>query len=114
MAAAVATLTSLADECVSDVSPLRVRQEEQGAAGEYLVRRRTDGDDFIEVRVAVVGNVDAGKRSVTQSQSHTVTHSHTQSHTVTQPHIHVLCNSCVKCAVVSCHPPPLLVLSWVY
>lgn len=37
-------------------------QEEGGDVVEYLVRNRCDGDDFIEVRVAVVGNVDAGKR----------------------------------------------------
>lgn len=64
MAASLVTLAKLANECGADVSPFRVRQEEQGDAGDFLVRRRTDGDDFIEVRVAVVGNVDAGKSTL--------------------------------------------------
>lgn len=31
---------------------------------EFLVRRRPQNDDFQEVRVAVVGNVDAGKSTL--------------------------------------------------
>ncbi|CAH8596064.1 unnamed protein product [Schistosoma guineensis] len=31
---------------------------------EYLIRRKTASDDFVDVRVAVVGNVDAGKSTL--------------------------------------------------
>lgn len=64
MASSVATLTKLANECSADISLLRTRKEEGGDVVEYLVRNRCDGDDFIEIRVAVVGNVDAGKSTL--------------------------------------------------
>lgn len=64
MAQSLVTLRKLADECAADISLLRQRHEAEGDAAEYLVRRRCDGDDFIEVRVAVVGNVDAGKSTL--------------------------------------------------
>ena len=85
MTASVATLTQLAELCVADISLVRARMASVGAVAEYLVRTRCDGDDFIEVRlpnhiiqkkkkrihhllnqvrVAVIGNVDAGKSTL--------------------------------------------------
>ncbi|KJE94417.1 GTP binding protein 1 [Capsaspora owczarzaki ATCC 30864] len=61
----VATLRQLAIECKADISLLREKQADAGTVAEYLVRRRMDDEsDFIEVRVAVVGNVDAGKSTL--------------------------------------------------
>ncbi|XP_054737305.1 GTP-binding protein 1 [Anastrepha obliqua] len=62
--ASVATLQSLATTIDADVVLLRQRKVEKGLAGQYLVRRRVDTSDFMEIRVAVVGNVDAGKSTL--------------------------------------------------
>lgn len=35
-----------------------------GLTGQYLIRMRVDESDFMEIRVAVVGNVDAGKTTL--------------------------------------------------
>ena len=40
--------------------------------GQYLVRRRLDQQDFLEIRVAVVGNVDAGKSTLLGVLTHGV------------------------------------------
>ncbi|KAJ9576701.1 hypothetical protein L9F63_025402, partial [Diploptera punctata] len=45
------------------VAPAAEKKEE-GVTGQYLVRRRVDQQDFLEIRVAVVGNVDAGKSTL--------------------------------------------------
>ncbi|XP_076447703.1 GTP-binding protein 1-like [Babylonia areolata] len=62
--AAVATLHSITDclglECVQ----LRERAAEEGTVAEFLLRQKLDVEDFMEVRVAVVGNVDAGKSTL--------------------------------------------------
>uniref|UniRef100_A0A182HNW7 GTP-binding protein 1 n=1 Tax=Anopheles arabiensis TaxID=7173 RepID=A0A182HNW7_ANOAR len=63
-AASVATLESLAAMLGADCVPLRTRKAEQGNTGQYLIRRKVEEDDFTEVRVAVVGNVDAGKSTL--------------------------------------------------
>ncbi|KAG9508530.1 GTP-binding protein 1, partial [Fragariocoptes setiger] len=39
-------------------------KEDESAHNEYLIRSRAPDDDFQEVRVAVVGNVDAGKSTL--------------------------------------------------
>lgn len=63
--AAVATLQSLASTIPADCVLLRQRKShEPGIIAEYLVRRRADEKDFMEIRVAVVGNVDAGKSTL--------------------------------------------------
>lgn len=62
--ASVATLQSLAATLDADCVLLRQRKTEQGLAGQYLVRRRVVQQDFLEIRVAVVGNVDAGKSTL--------------------------------------------------
>ena len=65
MAASVATLKSIADILESDCNQLRVKPCEAGKTTEqWLVRRKADTRDFMEIRVAVVGNVDAGKSTL--------------------------------------------------
>ena len=59
-AASTKTLEAMAGALNADVTLIRQRRQEAGVAGEFLVRVRPPEDDFIEVRVAVVGNVDAG------------------------------------------------------
>ncbi|XP_054274063.1 GTP-binding protein 1 [Macrosteles quadrilineatus] len=63
-AASVATLQSLAATLDADCVLLRQSKCEQGLTGQYLVRRRVVQQDFLEIRVAVVGNVDAGKSTL--------------------------------------------------
>ncbi|RZF34361.1 hypothetical protein LSTR_LSTR008900 [Laodelphax striatellus] len=62
--ASVATLQSLATTLEADCVLLRQRKVDQGLIGQYLVRRRVVQQDFLEIRVAVVGNVDAGKSTL--------------------------------------------------
>jgi len=64
--ASVATLKSIADILECDANLLRQKPCEGGKKCEqYLVRRRQkDTKDFMEIRVAVVGNVDAGKSTL--------------------------------------------------
>lgn len=62
--AALATLRSLASTLNAECVELRQRKGEKGATGQYLVRKRVDETDFMEIRVAVVGNVDAGKSTL--------------------------------------------------
>lgn len=63
-AASLATLQSLATTLDADMVELRQRKAEKGLTGQYLVRKRVDQSDFMEIRVAVVGNVDAGKSTL--------------------------------------------------
>jgi len=71
--AAVATLQSVAAALNADCVCLREKQIEPASAAaptggkrtaQYLVRHRADEKDFMEVRCAVVGNVDAGKSTL--------------------------------------------------
>lgn len=62
--ASVATLSSLAQSLDAECLQLRRRTEEAGQVAEFLVRKRVQEKDFMEVRVAVVGNVDAGKSTL--------------------------------------------------
>lgn len=62
--ASVATLQSLATTIDADMVLLRQRKGEKGLTGQYLIRKRVDTSDFMEIRVAVVGNVDAGKSTL--------------------------------------------------
>ncbi|GAB6022885.1 GTP-binding protein 1 [Chamberlinius hualienensis] len=65
MEASVATLQSLASTLPADCVLIRQRKvNEQRCLREYLIRKRADEKDFMEVRVAVVGNVDAGKSTL--------------------------------------------------
>lgn len=63
-AASLATLQSLAAMLNAECVELRTRKGEKGLTGQYLVRTKVDDDDFTEIRVAVVGNVDAGKSTL--------------------------------------------------
>ena len=61
-AASLATLQSLATSLNADCVELRRRRGEKGTTvGQYLIRQKVDETDFMEIRVAVVGNVDAGR-----------------------------------------------------
>ncbi|KAH1000459.1 hypothetical protein HUJ04_000364 [Dendroctonus ponderosae] len=62
--AAAATLHSLADNLNCSCVRLRERKERRGLVVQYLIRRVLDQSDFLEIRVAVVGNVDAGKSTL--------------------------------------------------
>lgn len=64
MAASIATLQSLACTLTADCVRIRERKMDHGALCEFLVRKQADEKDFMEVRVAVVGNVDAGKSTL--------------------------------------------------
>ncbi|XP_051979860.1 GTP-binding protein 1-like isoform X2 [Xyrauchen texanus] len=64
MEAAVATVRSLCEQADADLILLRERAETEGRVRDYLIRRRVGEADFLEVRVAVVGNVDAGKSTL--------------------------------------------------
>jgi hypothetical protein len=48
--ASVATLQSLAATLDADCMLLRQRKVEEGVTGQYLVRRRVDQQDFLEIR----------------------------------------------------------------
>ncbi|XP_061495116.1 GTP-binding protein 1 isoform X1 [Rhineura floridana] len=64
MEASYATVKSMAEQIDADVILLREHQEAGGKVRDYLVRKRVGDNDFLEVRVAVVGNVDAGKSTL--------------------------------------------------
>uniref|UniRef100_A0A3B3XL41 GTP-binding protein 1 n=1 Tax=Poecilia mexicana TaxID=48701 RepID=A0A3B3XL41_9TELE len=64
MEASVATVRSLCEQIEADLILLRERTESGGKIRDYLIRRRVGEQDFLEVRVAVVGNVDAGKSTL--------------------------------------------------
>ncbi|XP_042200926.1 GTP-binding protein 1 isoform X4 [Callorhinchus milii] len=62
--ASVATVKSLAEQINCDLIFLREHPEVGGRVRDYLARKRVGENDFLEVRVAVVGNVDAGKSTL--------------------------------------------------
>jgi GTPase len=65
MEASVATLHALAETIDAEVVRLRERKHNADrSSAQFLVRRRYDDKDFMEIRVAVVGNVDAGKSTL--------------------------------------------------
>lgn len=64
MQASVATIKSMSEQIEADLILLRERTETGGQVRDYLIRRRVGEADFLEVRVAVVGNVDAGKSTL--------------------------------------------------
>ncbi len=71
MDASVATLRAVAGTLGAEAVLLRERaapEDEGGGRGrntaQYLVRRRYEEKDFMEIRIAVVGNVDAGEKVV--------------------------------------------------
>ncbi|XP_077462194.1 GTP-binding protein 2-like isoform X2 [Stigmatopora argus] len=68
MAASLGTLRKMADKVGADVTLLRERQVDgEGSArriAEVLVRKVPDDRQFLELRVAVLGNADSGKSTL--------------------------------------------------
>merc|ERR1712241_1095964 len=63
--ASVATLQSIAETLNADCVILREKLiENERKAAQYLIRLKADEKDFMEIRCAVVGNVDAGKSTL--------------------------------------------------
>lgn len=63
--ASIATLQSIAEQLNCQVNLLREKSvAEAKKTAEYLIRTNLVEEDFSEVRVAVVGNVDAGKSTL--------------------------------------------------
>jgi len=63
--ASVATLQSIAETLNADCVILREKLiDNERKAAQYLIRLRADEKDFMEIRCAVVGNVDAGKSTL--------------------------------------------------
>lgn len=62
--ASIATLKSMVAELGAQLLPLRVKVEKAGNVHEFLIRTTPVGEDFMDIRVAVVGNVDAGKSTL--------------------------------------------------
>ncbi|KAK2720390.1 GTP-binding protein 1-like [Artemia franciscana] len=60
----VATVKSLAAAEDADCVTLREEVAKTGCSGHFLVRHKADELYFVEIRVAVVGNVDAGKSTL--------------------------------------------------
>ena len=64
LVASRATLVSVSEALNCDCTLLRERHADKGKIEEHLIRQRHDENDFLEVKVAVVGNVDAGKSTL--------------------------------------------------
>eukprot|EP00128_Syssomonas_multiformis_P011424 Colp12_sorted_trinity150504_noHs@4353 len=64
MEASLQTLSKMASRLGAKVEILRKQKFEEKAVAEIRVRRSSKTDQFTEVRVAVLGNVDAGKSTV--------------------------------------------------
>ncbi|EDW79833.1 uncharacterized protein Dwil_GK17995 [Drosophila willistoni] len=63
-AASFKTMQQLATQIDADVVKLRERRAEKGQTAQVLIRKHIETTDFMEIRVAVVGNVDAGKSTL--------------------------------------------------
>lgn len=59
----LSTLDRMGKELSADVSVIRTREGVEGKVAEVLVRRYVS-EDFFEIRIAVVGNVDSGKSTL--------------------------------------------------
>ncbi|NHK32240.1 MAG: elongation factor 1-alpha [Asgard group archaeon] len=57
------TLEKMAKKLIADISVLRTREGESGKVAEVLVRKIAE-EEFLEIRVAVAGNVDSGKSTL--------------------------------------------------
>lgn len=65
MSEAIKQLTKATERLDADFVLLRqIKTSKTKAVNEYLIRSRAPDDDFQEIRVAVVGNVDAGKSTL--------------------------------------------------
>ncbi|NHJ33477.1 MAG: elongation factor 1-alpha [Asgard group archaeon] len=59
----IETLTKMAHELNADITVLREREGEIGKVAEVLVRKLAE-EEFLEIRIAVAGNVDSGKSTL--------------------------------------------------
>ncbi|MGC9780685.1 MAG: elongation factor 1-alpha [Candidatus Heimdallarchaeota archaeon] len=59
----IKTLKKMAKELNASVTVLREREGEKGKIAEVLVRKLAE-EDFLEIRIAVAGNVDSGKSTL--------------------------------------------------
>ncbi|NHJ86113.1 MAG: elongation factor 1-alpha [Asgard group archaeon] len=59
----IQTLEKMAHELNASITIIREREGQIGKVAEVLVRRHAD-DEFLEVRIAVAGNVDSGKSTL--------------------------------------------------
>jgi len=57
------TLKKMAKELNADITLIRERQGDIGKVAEVLVRRHAD-EEYLEIRIAVAGNVDSGKSTL--------------------------------------------------
>lgn len=64
MDASILNLRKMAEDLGCEYLLLRERKEEEGLVVDALIRARVQEKDFMEIRVAVVGNVDAGKSTL--------------------------------------------------
>jgi len=62
--ASLNTMKRMTELCVCDMTLLQRRKARKGWVAEVLVRRRAAEGDFIDMRIAVVGNVDSGKSTL--------------------------------------------------
>eukprot|EP00730_Choanoeca_flexa_P017712 TRINITY_DN8563_c0_g1_i4.p1 TRINITY_DN8563_c0_g1~~TRINITY_DN8563_c0_g1_i4.p1 ORF type:complete len:537 (+),score=112.89 TRINITY_DN8563_c0_g1_i4:65-1675(+) len=69
---AISNLIRICNTFDAAVSEIRRRSEDGGDVVEVLLRKRCTGADFNEVRIAVVGNVDAGKSTLLGVLTHGV------------------------------------------
>lgn len=60
----LATLKAIAENLNCECTLIRHKDGQIGKIEEYLIRRIYEENDFLEVKVAVVGNVDAGKSTL--------------------------------------------------
>eukprot|EP00096_Caligus_rogercresseyi_P015720 TRINITY_DN818_c0_g1_i1.p1 TRINITY_DN818_c0_g1~~TRINITY_DN818_c0_g1_i1.p1 ORF type:complete len:599 (-),score=189.35 TRINITY_DN818_c0_g1_i1:47-1843(-) len=71
--ASKATLESIVQSLNAELVVLRERTiQKTKRSTQFLIRRELDGKDFMEIRVAVVGNVDAGKSTLLGVLTHGV------------------------------------------
>lgn len=54
MQASIATLRSIAESLDYEVAKLRERHEKDGLVSEFLLRKKLDSQDFMEIRYAVL------------------------------------------------------------
>lgn len=62
--ASIETISKMAARLNCDATVLRVRNGDVGKVAEVLVRQKNDEPGFLEVRLATMGNVDAGKSTL--------------------------------------------------
>jgi len=59
-----ATLKAISESHSCDCTLIRKQKAQTGFTEEYLIRRVYNENDFLEIKIAVVGNVDAGKSTL--------------------------------------------------